>query len=77
VAVLANGDPNIGAVYTGYNVVDRDTGRVLSTMVPEHRGDVSSVLLRGNCVGPTSSFLVRRKCLGIRPLDTAFASLPI
>ena len=62
VSVLLRGHQNVGAVYTGYDVVDRDTGKAISRMIPEHRADVSSVLLRGNCVGPTSSFLVRRKC---------------
>jgi glycosyltransferase involved in cell wall biosynthesis len=62
VFVLLRSHPNTGAIYTGYDIVDRDSGKAISRMLPEHRGDVSLVLLRGNCVGPTSSFLVRRKC---------------
>jgi glycosyltransferase involved in cell wall biosynthesis len=62
VSVLLRSHRDIGAVYTGYDVVDRDTGKVLSRMLPVHRGDVSSGLLEGNCVGPTSTMLLRRTC---------------
>jgi glycosyltransferase involved in cell wall biosynthesis len=58
--LLAN--PDIGAVYTGYEIVDRDTGETRSEVLPLYRGDLSSVLLRGNSVGPTSTILLRRKC---------------
>lgn len=63
VSVLLSSHRDIGAVYTGYDVVDRDTGKVLSRMLPAHRGDVFPGLLQGNCVGPTSTMLLRRKCL--------------
>ena len=62
VKVLSRSHSETGAVYTGYEVVDRDTGKVLSRMLPEHRGNVSSVLLHGNCIGPTSTIMLRRKC---------------
>jgi glycosyltransferase involved in cell wall biosynthesis len=55
-------NPEIGAVYTGYEIVDRATGKTHSEVLPLYRGDLSSVLLRGNSVGPTSSILLRRKC---------------
>jgi glycosyltransferase involved in cell wall biosynthesis len=61
-SIMKNTDADVGAAYTGYEVVDRDTGAVRSQMLPEHRGYLSSVLLEGNCVGPTSSILMRRKC---------------
>lgn len=61
-SILRNSDAGVGAAYTGYDVVDRNTNKVLSQMLPEHRGDLSSVLLKGNCVGPTSCILMKRKC---------------
>jgi len=62
VSVLRNSDASVVAAYTGYDVVDRNTNKILSQMLPEHRGNLSSVLLQGNCVGPTSSILMKRKC---------------
>jgi glycosyltransferase involved in cell wall biosynthesis len=61
-SVLSHSDSAIGGVYTGYEVIERDTGRILSRMLPEHRGNLSSELLGGNCVGPSSSMLLRRTC---------------
>jgi hypothetical protein len=55
-------NPDIAAVYTGYEIIDRVSGKVRSKVLPMYRGDLSSVLLRGNSVGPTSSVLMRRKC---------------
>jgi glycosyltransferase involved in cell wall biosynthesis len=62
VSVLLRSPPEIGAVYTGYNVVNRHEGKIRSQMLPVHKGDLSSQLLRGNCVGSTSCMMLRRKC---------------
>ena len=63
VAVLFRSPPDVGAVYTGYDVVDRNAGKILSRMQPIHKGDISSALLRDNCIGSTSCILLRRTCL--------------
>jgi glycosyltransferase involved in cell wall biosynthesis len=52
----------VGGVYTGYFIVDRADGKVRNQMVPTQRGDVHSALLAGNCIGSTSSMLLRRSC---------------
>jgi glycosyltransferase involved in cell wall biosynthesis len=53
----------VGLIYTGYEVVDRDTGRVRRVNIPTKRGDLSSELLLHNCLGSTSSALLKRNCL--------------
>jgi glycosyltransferase involved in cell wall biosynthesis len=60
-AMLAS-SPAVGAVYTGYFVVDRSGGRERGQVVPTERGDLYEALLAGNCVGTASSMLLRRSC---------------
>ncbi|MGH7797814.1 MAG: glycosyltransferase family 2 protein [Candidatus Binatia bacterium] len=52
----------VGGVYTGYFIMDRGDGRVRGQIVPRERGDLSEALLAGNCIGGTSSMLLRRAC---------------
>jgi hypothetical protein len=52
----------VGGVYTGYFIVDRGDGKVRGQIVPTERGDIFSTLLAGNCIGGTSSMLLRRSC---------------
>jgi glycosyltransferase involved in cell wall biosynthesis len=54
--------PEVGGVYTGYFIVDRADGKIHSQMVPTERGDIHSQLLARNCIGSTSSMLLRRSC---------------
>jgi glycosyltransferase involved in cell wall biosynthesis len=62
VSILLRSDSEIGAVYAGYDVVNRNTGSIPGQKVPVHRGDLSSVLLTANLIGTTSCMLLRRKC---------------
>ena len=52
----------VGGVYTGYFIVDRGTSQIRGQLVPTDRGDLSETLLAGNCIGSTSSMVMRRSC---------------
>lgn len=56
-------DPEIGVAYTGYRWVDLATDEVHWTSMPKRNGWIYSDLLESNCVGTTSSAMVRRACL--------------
>jgi len=53
----------VGAVYTGYFIVDRNSGKTCGQIIPRSRGRLYPDILAGNCVGGTSSVLVRRSSL--------------
>jgi hypothetical protein len=61
--VMLQAQPEVAAVYSGYLVVDRETGKIHGEMIPSHRGNLHSKLLGGNPIGGTSAILVRRSCL--------------
>jgi glycosyltransferase involved in cell wall biosynthesis len=60
-ALLAS-PPDVGGIYTGYFVVDRNDGQVRGQIVPTERGDLYEALLAGNCIGSSSAMLLRRSC---------------
>ncbi len=62
VALLENSPPEVGCIYTSYLVVDRSSGNILGQKIVAERGDLSTALLSGNCLGGTSSVLVRKEC---------------
>ena len=62
-SVMQASPAEVGGVYTGYFIVDRSDGRIRGQIVPNDRGDLSQALLAGNCIGSTSSMLLRRACL--------------
>src|SRR5262245_19129138 len=49
-------------VYTGYVIVDESNGKICGQKIPRRRGNLYRALLENNCVGGTSSVLVRRSC---------------
>jgi glycosyltransferase involved in cell wall biosynthesis len=55
--------PEVGCIYTGYVVIDKASGKQIGQMIPGKKGDLSKDLLIGNCLGGTSSVLLRRDCL--------------
>ena len=55
--------PTVGLVYTGYLVVGRGSGRILSRQVPSKRGELADAMLASNPVGGTSCVAVKRKYL--------------
>jgi glycosyltransferase involved in cell wall biosynthesis len=69
------GYPQASASYTGYLVVDRDSGRVLQRIVPQRRGRLHAEILKDNCIGGTSSVVVKRSCLeGVGGFDERLPS---
>jgi glycosyltransferase involved in cell wall biosynthesis len=61
--LMLRAQPKVAAVYTGYLVVDRETGGVCRRRIPSERGDLQQKLLEDNPIGGTSSMLVKRSCL--------------
>jgi glycosyltransferase involved in cell wall biosynthesis len=61
--VMLGSEPQVGAVYTGYVIVDRTSGGVRGRMVPTRRGNLHDRLLESNPIGGTSSVLLKRSCL--------------
>ena len=55
--------PEVGGVYTGCFVLDRNNDQILGQVVPVEDGDVQEALLAGNCIGGASSILIRHECL--------------
>jgi glycosyltransferase involved in cell wall biosynthesis len=62
-AVMRRSEPEVAAIYSGYFIVERATGRVCSRMTPKVRGDLSAALLASNPIGGTSCVLVKKDCL--------------
>ena len=61
--VMRLGEPEVAAVYCGYSIVERGTGRVRGRMTPSAKGDLAAELLARNPIGGTSCMLVRKECL--------------
>ncbi|MGH7843961.1 MAG: glycosyltransferase family 2 protein [Candidatus Binatia bacterium] len=61
--VMLGSRPEVAAVYTGYLVVDRTTGKLCARMVPTRRGNLYPKLLESNPIGGTSSVLLKKACL--------------
>lgn len=61
--VMFKSAPEVAAVYTGYLVVDRASGKISGRMKPRQRGDLSQALLAANPIGGTSCMLLKRSCL--------------
>ncbi len=56
-------DPDYGAVYTGYYWIDKDSNKLLKTVLPEKHGSIYSDLLYDNCItGSDSTIFVKREC---------------
>jgi glycosyltransferase involved in cell wall biosynthesis len=61
--VLLESSPSkIGGVYTGCFVVDKASGRIVSEKIPTQEGYLLDELLHHNCIGGTSSILLRKEC---------------
>jgi glycosyltransferase involved in cell wall biosynthesis len=61
--VMLGSEPQVGAVYTGYVIVDSTRGVVRGRMVPTRRGNLHNKLLESNPIGGTSSVLLKRSSL--------------
>jgi glycosyltransferase involved in cell wall biosynthesis len=64
IELFRNGSgPETAVVYSSYQVVDRQSGRVVGRKVAEKRGDLARDLLDRNHIGATSCVVVRRSAL--------------
>jgi hypothetical protein len=61
--VMLRAPCKVAAVYSGYLVVDKDSGRVCRRRIPGARGNLRQKLLEKNPIGGTSSMLLKRSCL--------------
>jgi len=61
--ILLASPPEVGGVYTGCLDVDKASGKVIRQYIPTKRGNLSRELLIENCVGGTSTILLRKVCL--------------
>lgn len=60
--LLEKSPSKVGAVYTGYEVIDRASGQVLGQRVPTKRGNIFNDMLIDNPIGNTSIALCRKEC---------------
>lgn len=56
-------DPSIDISYTGFQRVDQVSGKAYETVLPRCGGNVAHRLWLDNCVGTTSTVMMRKKCL--------------
>jgi hypothetical protein len=61
--VLDGCAPVTGAIYTGFQKIERATGELLATVTPRKSGHILHELCQRNCVGTASTVLLRRTCL--------------
>src|SRR5581483_6661374 len=54
---------DVGAVFTGYRVIDAASRKVVGRKVPSKSGDLYPDLLEGNYIGGTSCLMAKRSCL--------------
>lgn len=73
VALIQSQPEPLGAIYTGYDIVEQ--GRKVGQIIPCQSGRLALSLLAGNLIGSTSSVLVRRCALdAIGGFDERLAS---
>jgi glycosyltransferase involved in cell wall biosynthesis len=63
IEVLVACPQEVGGVCTGCLDVDKANGKVIRQRIPTKRGNISRELLIENCIGGTSSMLLRKVCL--------------
>jgi glycosyltransferase involved in cell wall biosynthesis len=61
--VMVRAPAKVAAIYSGYLVVDKDSGRICRRRIPSARGNLRQKLLEENPIGGTSSMLLKRSCL--------------
>ena len=64
-ALLESSPLEVGGVYTGYESVDSFSGKILHISRPGHTGNIYNTLLINNCIGSTSSLLLKRVCFDV------------
>jgi len=62
VQLLQGSDSSVGAVYTGFIIID-EHGERTTTSIPKCRGAILGELFSANRVGTASSVMVKRECI--------------
>lgn len=62
VELMESSPPMVGCIYTGFSFVDRNNERVLAQRIPSKRGYLFNELANGNCIGTSSTPLLRKEC---------------
>lgn len=62
VKLLDRCSAKVGGVYCGYHRVDRESGAIIATTLPERKGAIYTDLRERNWVGSPSTVLLRREC---------------
>lgn len=62
-SVMRRSSPEVGAVYTGYDKIDRSSGKLMARIRPERKGWLFDDLCVENRVGTASTVLLRRECI--------------
>ena len=60
--VFKDAPSELGVVSTGYIFIDELNGDTGKQFIPKKKGWIYEELLAGNCVGTTSTILIKRKC---------------
>ena len=60
--VLYSSPERVGGVYTGFLLVNRESGKLISRRIPYKSGNLYGELVSGNCIGTTSTLLLKREC---------------
>jgi glycosyltransferase involved in cell wall biosynthesis len=64
-AVLDSRPPTVGVVYTARYRFDWRNKAIIGRNVPRYRGDLLDPLRNGNCIGTTSSVMLRKECFEV------------
>jgi len=57
--------PVTGVVYTGFAMIERQTGNTVQVVRPTKQGHILHELCRHNCVGTASTVVIRRECFRV------------
>ncbi|MBU0995212.1 MAG: glycosyltransferase [Proteobacteria bacterium] len=64
VELFKRSSADVGAIYTGLTVISQDNNEIINHRIPSVSGDLEPALYAENLIGPLSSLMVRRSCLG-------------
>lgn len=59
---LMNLNHDIGLVYTGFVYIDSHTNQPVNKFIPAMKGHLNDRLLKANCIGTTSTVMIRKEC---------------
>lgn len=63
VECFARSSPAVGLVYTGWRWIIEENGKLVQDKLPRFRGHLHEILLAGDCVGSTSTPLIKASLL--------------